>query len=203
MSKTVSELTVQEREGRIMRINSTHKMEARGLDQYFTPPEATQALISLERLPRLIWEPCCGDGAIVKPLRRAGHEVFASDIAHYGLRGTKVKDYLQFQRPRRFGGIVTNPPFNLAMQIIEKALHDAPYVAVLLRLNFLESTRRMPFFQAHPPSRIWVSSRRLPMMSRYGWTGPTAPSNICFAWYIFDGGGKCEIKWFDWKEWND
>ena len=45
--------------------------------------------------------------------------------------------------------IITNPPFNLAVPIIEKALDDVTengYVIMLLRLNFFGSKERKSFF---------------------------------------------------------
>jgi hypothetical protein len=36
---------------------------------------------------------------------------------------------------------------------------------------------------------MWVSSRRLPMMHRFGWDGPRATSNTCYAWFIWDRRG--------------
>jgi hypothetical protein len=78
-----------------------------------------------------------------------------------------------------------------------------PDLALLLRTNFLESTARLPFFRAHPPARVWISSRRLAMMHRHGWTGPTAPSNTCYGWFIWDASDarKCTFSggWFDWR----
>jgi hypothetical protein len=98
--------------------------------------------------------------------------------------------------------IVTNPPFQLAAQFAHKAIGEAPFVALLLRMNFLESTLRLPFFRVAPPSRVWVSSRRLPMMRRQGWQGPRAASNACHAWFIWDraAAAGCRLGWFDWAE---
>ena len=72
-----------------MRIQSSHDFSARGLDAYWTCPEAIRSLIVLEsgRIPRRIWEPAAGTGAIVMPLRDAGHIVTASDIFDYGFAG--------------------------------------------------------------------------------------------------------------------
>jgi hypothetical protein len=40
------------------------------------------------------------------------------------------------------------------------------------------------------------------MMHRHGWKGPQAPSNTCFAWFVWDerAGEKRIIDWFDWNE---
>jgi len=49
--------------------------------------------------------------------------------------------------------------------------------------------------------RVWISSRRLPMMHRHGWQGPRASSNTCFAWFVWDERSEQKriIDWFDWK----
>jgi hypothetical protein len=181
-----------------VKINSTHSAEDRGDDAYFSPPEATQALIRLEKvyMPQKIWEPACGAGGIALPLRDAGFTVMVSDIKNYGLPGTHIIDYLAWSGKAH--AIVTNPPYKLAIKFIEKAVTEAPYVAMLLRLNFLESMSRKPFFEANSPARILISSRRLPMMHRLGWEGPKAPSNCCYAWFIWEEGDhSAKISWFD------
>jgi len=188
-----------------MRIQSSHDHAARGLDAYFSPPEAVASLIGIEaaRLPKRILEPAAGDGAIVRPLREAGHTVIATDIADYGLDDCKTGvDYLKAKPIAGVGGVVTNPPYKLAVQFAQKAIREAPYLALLLRTNFLESTSRLRFFREHQPARIWISSRRLPMMHRLGWTGPRAPSNTCFAWFVWDvkAAEKCIVDWFDWRD---
>jgi hypothetical protein len=191
-----------------VRIQSSHEHAARGLDAYFTPVEAVVSLLKIEgaRLPKLLWEPAAGDGAIVRPLRSAGYAVVASDIADYGMEDCRVGfDYLSTTLPEGVEGIVTNPPYKLAVRFAEKAAREVCYFALLLRTNFLESTNRLPFFREHEPARIWISSRRLPMMHRHGWSGPRAPSNTCFAWFVWDNAAaqKRLIDWFDWKELAD
>ena len=60
-----------------------HPDSARGNDLYETPEVATLALLRAEPLPRAIWEPACGPGAIVRVLRDAGHRVIATDLFDY------------------------------------------------------------------------------------------------------------------------
>ena len=187
-----------------MRIQSSHHHTDRGLDAYFSPPEAAISLLHIEAqyLPQCIWEPAAGDGAIVRPFQNAGFTVIASDITDYGLHGCLTGiDYLTAKPIRGVHGIVTNPPYKLAMKFAEKTLRETFYLALLLRTNFLESTARLNFFRKHQPARIWISSRRLPMMHRHGWQGPRAPSNTCFAWFVWDARSneKRVIDWFDWK----
>ena len=188
-----------------MRIQSKHSDADRGLDPYFTPREAIEALISIERdsIPDQIWEPACGDGAIVTPLREAGYLVRGTDIANYGFNCDQL-DYFKTKPYPGTTGIITNPPFNLAVEFAQKALTEVSYLALLLRTNFLESNERLSFFRTTPPQRVWISSRRLPMMHRHGWEGPRAPSNTCYAWFVWDGASAKQqgpiLKWFDWAE---
>jgi len=185
-----------------MRANSTHSHADRGLDPYFSSPAAIYSLIGLEPdMPQLIHEPACGDGALAAPLvLDAGKDVIASDIKNYGYPGTIVQDYLTAPAVAGVQGIVTNPPYKHTKKFVSKACAEAPYVAMLLPLSFLEGVNRKPWFEANRPARVWVSSRRLPMMHRYGWTGPKAPSNKCHAWFVWEiGDESAQIRWYDWK----
>jgi hypothetical protein len=114
---------------------------------YWTPPEAVIALMKIEPLPWVVYDPCCGSGAILDVLRAKGHTVFGSGHGH-GWPDTVVRDY--FAEPVEDGvAIVTNPPYAKALQFIKKAIADGcPYHAWLLRLNFLESQTRKTFFES-------------------------------------------------------
>jgi hypothetical protein len=99
-----------------MRIQSSHCFGARGLDAYWTCFETIQSLILLEgdRMPRRVWEPAVGAGAIVCPLQARGRFVVSSDIFDYGLPGCDISDYLTTPMLRQVDGIVTNPPYRKA-----------------------------------------------------------------------------------------
>ena len=58
-------------------------------------------------------------------------------------------------------------------------------VALLCRLVWLAGQVRRRLFEAHL-SRVWVFSKRLPLMHRDGWEGPRSTSAIGFAWFVFD-----------------
>ena len=183
-----------------------HSFDERGEDFYPSPREAVEAFIALERpyLPTRLLEPACGNGAIVLPLREAGYTVHATDLVDRGCPDSRGEtDFLlPFAVPDDIGGVVTNPPFKHAQAFVDKALGFSPYVAMLLRLSFLEGAARRPWFEASPLARVHVSSRRLPMMHRDGWNGPRSSSAIAFAWLVWDRRhvGRPEIHWFDWRE---
>jgi hypothetical protein len=161
-------------------------------------------LIALEgnRLPYRLWELAAGDGAIVRPLRATGRFVIASDIHDSGLEGCAICDYLTADPPPGIAGVITNPSYKRALKFAEKALAEAPYVALLVRSNFdIEGIRRMPFRARHPPTRIWRAARRFPTMHRFGWTGPRAPSNTPHCWLVWDREAPREFPQdFDWRK---
>jgi hypothetical protein len=103
----------------------------RGLDLYETPAVATRALLRVENLPRWIWEPAAGRGALASVLRAAGHEVLASD--NYGVPSHFAgHDFLaESELPDGVQAIVTNPPFQWAEQFVAHALDLCPHVVML------------------------------------------------------------------------
>ena len=162
----------------------------RGNDLYETPECATLALLRVEQLPKRIWEPACGRGAIVRVLRAHGHEVLASDLIDYcdPTCFYRRNFLLEHKLPKCCECILTNPPFSLAEEFVEHALELCPYVIMLLRLAFLESERRSHILDTGSLARIHVFRRRLPMMHRDSWTGPKASSAMAFAWFVWDRG---------------
>jgi len=106
-----------------LRIQSSLDYSARGLDAYFTCPQAVAALLHIEngRLPNRLWEPAAGDGAISRPFLAAGHQVVSTDIADYGWKGCRSGiDYLAAPVPAGMQGIVTNPPFRFGRSLRKK-----------------------------------------------------------------------------------
>jgi len=77
----------------------------------------------------------------------------------------KKEDYLKSKiTPEYYDVIITNPPFNIAREIIEKALEDVKeggYVVMLLRLNFFGSNQRFDFWQKQLPVWTYVHHRRM------------------------------------------
>ncbi len=160
------------------------RLAERGDDLYQTPPEATRALLRVENLPRHVWEPACGPGAIVNVLREAGHAVVATDLRSYGCPDSEgCIDFLMERRaPAGVEAVITNPPYKLAGEFVQHALTLVPRVYMLLRLAFLESERRSVILDNGQLARVHIFKRRLPFMHREGWTGPQANSAIAFAW---------------------
>lgn len=71
-----------------------HPLIDRGHDLYETRACAVEALLRVEKLTPVIWEPAAGHGAIVRVLRDRGHAVIASDIMDRGFPLHFVGDFL-------------------------------------------------------------------------------------------------------------
>jgi hypothetical protein len=185
--------------------NAKHALAVRKDDLYESPAVAVHALMRAECLPTKIWEPAAGRGAIVNPLQDAGHDVLATDLVDYGCGYPAGVDFLiPGIAESYFDGqeaIVTNPPFKNAAEFVERALTFTPYVAMLLRLAFIESESRRRILDDAPLARVHVFRNRLPMMHRDGWAGNVASSSTCFAWFIWERGhtGPTELHRISWE----
>lgn len=183
-------------------------LKERGDDLYESPPEAVRALLAVEPLPEAIWEPACGPGSIVRVLRAAGHRVHATDLVDYGLEDSEhgVDFLMERQAPGFYiGAVVTNPPFKLAEQFVAHSLAlGIPKVVMLLRLTFIESTKRAAILDSGHLARVHVFRNRLPMMHRAGRGTQVAKSNsnaIAYAWFVWDLAhkGATEIRRISWE----
>jgi hypothetical protein len=181
-----------------------HAYAERGNDRYPTTPGAARALLLAETVPHFAWDPCCGTGTIVGELRAGGHEVVATDITSYGIPVTcpgyfNVDFLLEQQAPARCEAVICNPPYRHAPAFVRHAIKLVPFVAMLLRLAFLESVSRTDILEHSGLSSVLVFRKRLPMMHRHGWDGPRASNSIAFAWFVWrrDWCGNPQIKRID------
>lgn len=134
-------------------MSSTIKGSARiEHDNYPTPQEPIEAFLKQLDLSNVksFCEPCRGDSAILK------HFVGIDNVDYAEIR--EGIDYLK--KDFEADLIVTNPPFSLALEFLEKSLKEAKTVAYLLRLNFLGSQKRKPFWQQNPPTHQFTLAER-------------------------------------------
>jgi hypothetical protein len=109
-----------------------------------------------------VYEPCCGDGAIVQALRQlpAVRAVTTNDIdtscqADRHLDATEITAWAG-----TFDWIVTNGPFSDLLLILDHALECCSNVAFLARLSFLEPTAEREYLlESNPPQRVIVLPR--------------------------------------------
>lgn len=164
-----------------------------GLNHYPTPPEATRALLSVERFPGGIWEPCAGTGDMAAVLREAGYTVRATTIeaAKYDPKRPKFRvqgerDFLA-EAETSHPNIVTNPPYNRAEEILRHALSLGPAkVALFLNLKFLGAECRVRgLWREFPPARVWVVGNRVSMFPA-DWEGERNSTTETHAWFVWE-----------------
>lgn len=167
-------------------------------DWYVEPREAVEALLRVERFSGMSWDPACGMGTIPKVMLAAGLECWASDIIDRGYSEGSKQDFLDpDDAPGStgcFANIITNPPFKLAREFIDKALAIASHkVAMLLPLTFLEGQRKAAWLQSKPLARVHVFSWRISMppgeLLVAGKVKATGGKK-CFAWFVFEHGWR-------------
>ena len=162
-------------------------------DYYPSPPEAVEALLSVETFTGQIWENACGDGAISKVLLAHGHDVLSTDLVYRGF-GEAPHDFLT--SPYTSVNVITNPPFKLAEEFVRLSLQRTTgKVAILGKLQFLEGAKRKIMFENSPFKAVYVFSKRLTMTR--GGEEMDNSGMIAFAWYVFEHGykGKPTVGW--------
>lgn len=133
-------------------------------DFYPTPPEVTVALLKflekrfLLRGHDTIWEPACGDGAMFDVMMARGYTVIGTDIS-------SGHDYLTTDQKMEYDWIITNPPFSVSAEFIERSIKRNKPFAFLLKTQYWHSAKRFKLFTEYPPSFV------LPLTWRPSFTG--------------------------------
>lgn len=148
-------------------------------DFYPTPEWVTKILLSHQVFEGEIWEPSAGTGAISEVLKSAGYKVYSTDLVDRGYCQGGIDFLMEITHTPN---IVTNPPFNLSYEFMEKAVELADRcVALLLPIRYLSGKKRCEFYYNHPPSKIIV------IPSKVDFLGNGNPM-MEFAWFIWERG---------------
>jgi hypothetical protein len=153
-------------------------------DFYETPAWQTRALAKHVDIRGRCFEPCVGNGAIVRALAADGksRRWVTNDLdpnwpadSHHDAREEAA------WHAASPDWVVSNFPFNVATDIVKRA-HSAAHVgvAVLLRLSWLEPTAdRRDFLAEHPPDLLIVLPR-----TRYNPNSKSVDS-VTTAWMVW------------------
>lgn len=170
------------------------RSEARdALDDFPTPPWATRALcewlVAVD--PFTAREPAANRGHMVRPLAEYFDHVEAADVHDYGA-GFPVQDYLFGPLPDATDWTITNPPFRLAEQFIERALATSRRgVAMLVRSAFLEGIgRHERLFSRNPPSDVLQFTERVVMHK--GRLAPEGSTATAYCWIVWGLGPNAD-----------
>jgi hypothetical protein len=155
------------------RQRNSHIFERAANDLYVEPPWCSERLFAVETFPGVIWDPCCGTGTIIKSARAAGLRGCATDVS-------SGWDFLTARVPGRGPfNVVSNPPFAIAREIIERALKLGA-----VKVAFLFPTARI--------HAAWKWLEPLPVAHQYFLT-PRPSMPPVTAKVI--GGGRVDFSW--------
>lgn len=185
-------------------MSSTNRSNAREkhvADYYVTPVEDIEIFLNeLIRLEPAIFSgkilDCCagGDEQHLMSYPDALCTFYSKDIDTIDIREdsrAKIKNnYLHVNCKNEYDVIITNPPFNTAMEIINKAfcdIKDGGFVIMLLRLNFFESKARLSFWQGNMPKYVYVNHKRM------SFTDDGKTDSIAHAHFVWQKGYKTEF----------
>lgn len=179
-------------------------------DYYATPPEAVRKLLDAHWFcGKNILEPCVGAGHIADVVKHRFPEgkMTCIDIVNRGYPGTVQADFLAWGGRREYDTIITNPPYILANEFIERSMDllvNGGQLAMFLKIQFLEGSKREALFRKYPPKYVYVFRRRVSAwnngMKLNPETGKKWSSTITFCWYVWQKGlqrNEPVIRWID------
>lgn len=148
-------------------------------DLYETPQWCVDSLLNIV--------PIRGDWSYMEPCRASGRFYNQMPLGSAWGEIREGIDYLKTDY-NHVDCIITNPPFLLAQEFVEKAHVDADVVIMLLRLGFLESQRRSEFWKKYPLDHLITLSKR-PSFTEDGKTDGAG-----YAYFIWDPKGNLSLE---------
>jgi len=156
-------------------------------DFYETPYSLTKLLLEKEGMIGEVLEPACGKGAISSLIQCTAYDI--------------ETDFLKEQRT--FGTVITNPPYSLAYEFIQKAKQVAQSkIIFLLPLSYLHGKKRYDNIwidKDFPLAKVYVFTRYPLLGEPLREDGKHNTGMMVYAWYVWERGytGEPVIKWLD------
>ena len=176
-------------------------------DYYATNPKALEMLLKkYDIFGQKILEPCVGGGHLaetIKSFYNNKRDIICLDLVNRGYPNTIVQDFLKWNTNEKFDAIITNPPYSLAKEFVEKGmslLEEEGQMAMFLKIQFLEGAKRKELFEKYPPKYIYVFRNRMATWNNgneFDENGKHWATTMCHAWFIWEKDSKTEpiIRW--------
>lgn len=181
------------------------------LDRYYTPDALALACVrTLPKwiVPPVVIEPSVGGGAFVRAIYESfpGAITIGVDVDEdaAGLRDVHTRMVMDFQSVilrAPVDLVVGNPPYRNAEEHVRQALsmvHVHGRVGFVLRLAFLESMKRRPFWREFAPEAVSVITPR-PSFTQGG------TDSAAYAWFVWRRHNETcsrhapRLGWLDWE----
>lgn len=173
-------------------------------DFYATNPVAVGKLLAkYDFNGTTMLEPCVGMGHIAYTVSAIYHhskniEVTALDIVDRGYPDTIVQNFLTWETDKKFEMIISNPPYSLGKEFIEKGMElltENGQMAMFLKIQFLEGAKRKELFEKYPPKYIYVFRNRMATFNNGEPLDPNGKkwaTTMCHAWFVWEKGSTSE-----------
>lgn len=148
----------------------------RGYDACQTPPYAIDPLLPYLPMEWTIWEPACGEGLLVEAFYDADRRCIGTDI----LTG---KNFFEYAPPAPWHCLVTNPPYSIKYEWLERCYKLRRPFALLLPVETLGASTAQTQFRTHGLEVLFLDRRVNFKMPNKGWEG---------------GGAQFPVAWFTW-----
>ena len=122
------------------------------IDDFQSPPEVLDCLIPYLPKDDIIWEPACGQKLLVKKLAQAGYWTIGTDILH-------GQDFFTYEPGFPFELIVTNPPYSLKNEFLERCYDLGKPFALLMPINALDTCKRQRLYKQYGLEMLVLSSQ--------------------------------------------
>jgi hypothetical protein len=176
-------------------MSSTNRKSRRIVaDDYPTPDWCIRQLLREVQFPGGNWlEPTAGDGSLIRAINNVRQDITWDTVELREacrdkleeipiINSITISDFLNIDPSyfsTHFSAIITNPPYSLAMPVIQHSLKfDTDFIIMLLRLNFLATNVRAEFMRATTPD-VYV------LPNRPSFTGGGTDSTE-YAWFVWD-----------------
>ena len=135
-----------------MRSNKQPPMRQGSSDDFQTPQIAINPLIPFLNKDEVVWECASGNGNLTEAFFKEGFNVVATDIRE-GI------DFLKEIPEQKFDCIITNPPFSLKQEFLQRCYELGKPFALLLPLTTFETKKRQELFKKYGLQVIFFDKR--------------------------------------------
>ena len=176
---------VQNKQLTLLGVGKSQRIEN---DLYETPEFFVNELLKHKNFDKNILEPACGNGKISSTLITAGYNVYSADIIKRNYP-CNIKNFITDDFEYKKYDIITNPPYSLMSEFINKASFVAKNkFAFVGRIQLLEGINRYNNFYKNGINdfrlkKVICSVKRLNFISNKEFNHTSA---MMSAWFVFE-----------------
>jgi hypothetical protein len=155
--------------------------ESKGYDRCMTPAYALDPLLPYIRPNWIVWECAAGTGNLYEALAHHTLGIIGTDI--HGEHARPARDFFAWQ-PDIFDAIVTNPPYSIKFDWLERCYQFGRPFALLVPVEMIGAQSAQRLMERHGAELLLLNRRVNFIMPNKGLSG---------------GGAQFPVLWLCWK----